>query len=217
MIEGGFPTNSVVLLAGKPGTGKTIFTSQFLYNGAFFHKQPGIYISFAENKDTFMESMIQVGMDFRSLEKQKLFRFADMLTPRGTLAKETIDLMMNEISSIKAKRLVIDSFNALSIGLKDIAQVRIFLHTAIVKVMRGMGVTTIMISESPVGDEKSGWAGEEFLSDSLIELQHRLKGDASIRSLDVKKMRMTRHVERSIPFEIGDKGIELQPEAEVII
>ena len=217
LIDGGFPTNSLVLLAGKPGTGKTIFSAQYLYNGAMLHKEPGIYISFAENRDTFMESMTQLGMDFEPLEKTKMFRFADMLTPKGVLAKDTIDLMIKEISVIKAKRLVIDSFNALSIGLKDVAQIRIFLHMAIVKMMRGMGVTTVMISESLVGDDKSGWAGEEFLADSLVELHHYLKDDTSVRSLEVKKMRITKHVERPVPLEITSRGLELQPQAEMII
>ena len=219
LVQGGLPAYSLTLLAGNPGTAKTTFASQFLYQGAVSQNEPGIYVSFSEDRDSFGLAMRQYGMNFEELEKNKMFTFLDMLTPRGSIVKETTDIILKEVEKLKAKRLVIDSFNALSIGLKDMASARIFLHFVLVKIMRTLGTTTILISEVPAGDLKTGMAGEEFLADGLIFMHYIPRGldPSSVRAIEIRKMRMTNHVERLVPFEIGTKGIDIQPQAELIL
>lgn len=219
LVQGGLPAYSLTLLAGNPGTAKTTFASQFLYQGAVSQNEPGIYVSFSENRDSFELAMRQFGMNFEELEKNKMFTFLDMLTPRGSIVKETTDIILREVEKLKARRLVIDSFNALSIGLKDMASARIFLHFVLVKIMRTLGTTTILISEVPAGDLKNGMAGEEFLADGLIVMHYIPRGldPSSVRAIEIRKMRMTNHVERLVPFEIGTKGIDIQPQAELIL
>lgn len=219
LVQGGLPAYSLTLLAGNPGTAKTTFASQFLYQGAVSQNEPGVYVSFSEDRSSFELAMRQYGMNFEELEKNKMFVFLDMLTPRGSIVKETTDLILREVEKIKAKRLVIDSFNALSIGLKDMASARIFLHFVLVKIMRTLGTTTILISEVPAGDSNPGMAGEEFLADGLIVMHYIPKGldPTSVRAIEIRKMRMTNHVERMVPFEIGTKGIDIQPQAELIL
>ena len=135
LVQGGLPAYSLTLLAGHPGTAKTTFASQFLYYGAINHNEPGLYVSFSENKGSYELAMRQFGMDFEELENKKMFAFLDMLTPRGSIVKETTDIILKEVERLKAKRLVIDSFNALSIGLRDMASARIFLHFVLVKII----------------------------------------------------------------------------------
>ncbi len=219
LVQGGLPTYSLTLLAGNPGTAKTTFASQFLYNGAVNYKEAGVYVSFSEDRDSFKLAMSQYGMNFEELENKKMFSFLDMLTPRGSIVKETTDIILKEVEKLKAKRLVIDSFNALSIGLRDMASARIFLHFVLVKIMRTLGTTTILISEVPAGDLKTGMAGEEFLADGLIVMHYIPKGmdPSSIRAIEIRKLRMTNHIERMVPFQIGKKGVDIQPQAELIL
>ena len=77
LIEGGFPKGDLILLVGHPGSGKTILSSQFLHHGASRQQEPGIYVSFAENREAFLRNMKRSRMDFEKLEKQNLFRFLD--------------------------------------------------------------------------------------------------------------------------------------------
>jgi len=219
LIQGGLPATSLTLLAGAPGTAKTTFSSQFLYYGATDHKEPGVYVSFSEDRASYLLAMRQFGMDFENLEKKKMFKFLDMLTPRGSIVRETTNIILKEVESLKAKRLVVDSFNALSIGLRDPASARIFLHFVLVKIMRALGTTTILISEIPAGELKTGMAGEAFLADGLVILHYFPKtlDPSSVRAVEIRKMRMTKHTERMVPFEIGPNGIKIQPQAELIL
>lgn len=70
LIKGGFPKGSLIVLAGNPGTGKTIFSARFLYHGAANCGEKGIYVSFAENRENFLKNMLSLGLDFEKLEKE---------------------------------------------------------------------------------------------------------------------------------------------------
>jgi len=80
IIGGGFPKGSLILVAGNPGTGKTIFSAQFLYYGATEFGEKGIYVSFAESRNTFFSHMLDFGFDFEKLEREGKFKFLDMVT-----------------------------------------------------------------------------------------------------------------------------------------
>ncbi|MCX8176270.1 MAG: ATPase, partial [Candidatus Bathyarchaeota archaeon] len=81
-IRGGFPKGSLIVLAGNPGTGKTIFSATFLYNGAINYGEKGMYVSFSENRETFFSNMLSLGLDFWKLEREGRFRILDMVTAR---------------------------------------------------------------------------------------------------------------------------------------
>src|ERR1700726_4951043 len=72
-LSGGFPRGSLILVSGNPGTGKTIFTASFLYQGAAHQGEPGIYVSFSEARQSFFENMKTLGLDFQTLEKDGRF------------------------------------------------------------------------------------------------------------------------------------------------
>src|SRR5205807_9300708 len=114
LVGGGFPRGDLILLVGHPGSGKTILSSQFLHHGAAKQQEPGIYVSFAENREAFLRNMKRSKMDFERLEQQSLFRFLAFVTVNEGAIDEALNTVMGEIDSLKAKRLVIDSFSAMS-------------------------------------------------------------------------------------------------------
>src|SRR3989475_10558007 len=78
LLEGGFPTGSLITLAGRPGTGKTIFGSQFLYQGARENAEPGMYVSMLEGRKAYFRNMNRPGLDLLSPQKENPMRFLFM-------------------------------------------------------------------------------------------------------------------------------------------
>jgi len=114
ILGGGFPARSLILLTGNAGSGKTILSTQFLYNGAAKYGENGVYVSFAENRDDYCRNMLSLGMDMKSLERKGLFKFLDMVTMHGEDALKIItEKIVATTSELKAKRLVIDPMSAL--------------------------------------------------------------------------------------------------------
>jgi circadian clock protein KaiC len=78
LLKGGFPAGSLILIAGHPGSGKTMFAAKFIYEGIKRYGEPGVYLSLAEGRKDFFRYMAQLGMDFEELEKKGLFRYVDL-------------------------------------------------------------------------------------------------------------------------------------------
>jgi circadian clock protein KaiC len=191
ILGGGFPARSLILLSGNAGSGKTILSTQFLYNGAVKYGEKGVYVSFAENRDDYFRNMLSLGMNMRSLERKGLFKFMDMVTMQGEDALKIItEKILKTTSELKAKRLVIDSLSAL-LQTVDTAETRMFLHTVLGKVTKSLGVTTMVLGEIPYGEGKTGLGVEEFVADGVILLTHMDKTSSANRRLTIAKMRGT--------------------------
>jgi len=191
ILGGGFPARSLILLSGNAGSGKTVLSTQFLYNGAVKYGEKGVYVSFAENRDDFYRNMLSLGMDMRSLERKGLFKFMDMVTMQGEDALKIItEKIVATTSELKAKRLVIDSLSAL-LQTMGAAGTRIFLHTVLGKVTKSLGATTLIVGEIPYGEGKTGLGVEEFVADGVILLTHMDKTSSANRRLTIAKMRGT--------------------------
>lgn len=208
MLEGGFPARSLITTAGRPGTGKTIFGSQFLYRGGMEHGQPGMYVSMLEGKEAYLTNMERLGFDFESLEKKGLFRFLEMptLTAEGLPAIwEEIVKNLGEQSTV---RLVIDSYTAMAQAFETPGDLRTFTHTLLGKVVGALGCTTLMITETPPEGAYRGTGVEEFIADGVIHFHLvPVAGDARIRYLEITKMRGTNHKTGPNPIEIGNRGM----------
>jgi len=211
LIEGGFPRGDLILLVGHPGSGKTILSSQFLCTGASEKQEPGIYVSFAENREAFLRNMQRSKMNFEKLEQQNLFRFLDFVTVKETAVDDALNTVMSEIDSLKAKRLVIDSFSAMSQAFAQKIDARIVLHTVLGRMTRLSGVTTVLIAEKPLGSDALGGGMEEFVSDAVVILTHSLERGYLIRNLDIVKMRGTRTTRARVKYDIADDGIVVYP------
>ncbi|MFQ6065614.1 MAG: ATPase domain-containing protein [Candidatus Bathyarchaeia archaeon] len=210
-INGGFLKGSLNMVAGNPGTGKTIFAAQFMYHGAK-HGEPGVYVSFAESAETFRAAMLGLGLDFRPLEKLGRFKFLDLVTVKKEGVSVIFRRIMDEIESTKAKRLVIDSYTVLAQAFEEKIEARVMVHDILGKIVRQLGCTILIIVEVPVGHGDIGLGVEEFVADSIIELSHDVSGVYPRRRIRVRKMRGTAHTPYTNDFIIKSGiGIELIP------
>lgn len=207
LIEGGFPRGDTVLVIGNPGTGKTVFSAQFLYHG-LEKGEPGIYVSFSESGDTFNRNMARMGMDFDRYQRDRQFSFMDMIEVREGAVEEILLTVLGEISTLKAKRLVIDSFSALAQAFAGKIEARAALHTILGKIPRQHGVTTLVLSESPFG-ENFGKNMEEFVADGVVALTYSNERGRLRRRAQVVKLRGTNVNQSQLGYAITSKGIML--------
>jgi KaiC/GvpD/RAD55 family RecA-like ATPase len=197
LLSGGFPRGSLILVCGNPGTGKTIFTANFLYDGAKNRGENGIYLSFSEGKRSFFDNMRTVGLDFDGLDKAGSFHFLEMFTAtREGMGKMTTDIV-EAIRKFGAKRLVIDSYSVMAQAMGGQFEARQVLHTVLSKIVRNMGCTTLVIAEQPSGDSRIGDASEEFVADGVLNLKFTIP-----RELEIRKMRGTRLKTRNAIYTI---------------
>jgi len=128
LIEGGIPRGSLVLLAGNPGTGKTVFGIQFLCKGADDCGENGIYVSFAESEETIMYNMSKLfGRDLRNEVSGKV-EILDFTTVTEKGLGTLLEMILEKVTELKAKRLVIDSFSAMAQAFKEPMEARSILH-----------------------------------------------------------------------------------------
>ena len=203
VLSGGFPRGSLILVSGNPGTGKTTLTAGFLYSGAKDGAENGIYVSFSEGKRTFYKNMTGLGLDFARLEDEGHFRFMEMFaTTKEGIGEVTGDIL-NGISELGAKRLVIDSYSVMSQALGGPYEGRQVLHNILGKIVRTMGCTTVVIGEQSTGDARIGDGAEEFVADGVLNLKHGVP-----REMEILKMRGTKIGRERLIYRIGKNGFE---------
>lgn len=210
LIDGGFPKGSTILVCGGPGTGKTVFSAQFLYKGAKNLGESGVYASFGEKREAFMSYMKPFKFDFEELEADGKFAFLDMITGRKGIHPDSIKMILEKISDLNAERLVIDPITAISQAYGEVIDVRALMHTVLGKVIRETGCTTLLVSESPMGKESIGLGIEEFVSDGVILLKRRVYSERLLREMEIVKLRGTRISHPTLTFTL-DGGFHVFP------
>ena len=134
LVEGGIPRGFTIMVAGNSGTGKTILGSQFLYNGLTSEPdEPGVYISFSESKSQFYATSKKLGMDFQKFEDQASFSYLDFVSLANDGIQDAFEEILAAIRSINAKRIVLDSFSALSMSFTNRIESRITVQVFWVK------------------------------------------------------------------------------------
>jgi len=221
-IEGGFVENSVVLLTGKTGTGKTSFCGSFLYYGAL-RGEPGVYITTEESEDDIREDIkATFGWDLKRLEEKGLLKILSIkpIFPKnvsgedvGRLVKLYIFNFMDKIStaikSISAKRCVIDSISVVEMFIKDPYLARAAIMS-LIETLKSLKVTTIITST--IAEESEALSGGgiiEYLADAIIKLDFVPVAEEYKRTLTIRKMRRTNHSTLIHPFEITKEGIRI--------
>ena len=113
LLDGGFPKGSAILVEGNPGTGKTIFCTQFLHDGASEHRERGVYVTFFEDHTEFTHNAKLLGFNFESLERRKLIKFlnATPMTTKGM--RDSIGNIVQSVLAFKPQRVVFDSLSSL--------------------------------------------------------------------------------------------------------
>jgi circadian clock protein KaiC len=167
LISGGYPKGSMIVVSGRPGTGKTLLASDFLYEGAT-HGEPGLYVSFAETKGQFLANMEQFGLRFDELINRGTFSFIDLSTVVPEGVSDVLDLIVEQIAATKGKRLVIDSFTSLAQAFEKPIDARVVLHVVLGKLVHDLGCTTVVLAEMPFGVDRIGLGIEEFVADGII-------------------------------------------------
>jgi circadian clock protein KaiC len=211
LVENGLPKESIVLVAGSPGAGKTTFAAQFLYEGATKSSEKGIYVCFAETKESLIRNLQRFGWDFGKLERTGQIFILDLSTTKEPGIQSNLNLILDKINDIGAKRLVIDSFSAFSMALTEQSDIRFLIHL-LYRFLQKIGCTTIMISDTPWGSQQIGSGVEEFIADGVILMHTKFdeKGDLK-RTLSIIKMRSTNHSSRTHEYIISSKGIQILP------
>lgn len=189
LIGGGFQKGSMIMLAGNPGTGKTVFATKFLSTGITDFDEPGIYVSFGENRETLVSNMVkQFGPEIaKSLKSEKL-KFLEYTVMTDVGLEAVLKSILDEIRRTGAKRLVIDSYSAMS-PLFEKGSVRTVLHAVLGEVIREAECTTIVICEVPRGQANLGTGVEEFVADGIILLGVQEIDGRPIREVEILKMR----------------------------
>ncbi len=214
LIEGGFPEGSSILLSGGPGSGKSIFCLQYLYNGAKLYGEPGIYVTLEEGPHNLWWNMQRFKWDLLPLEKQnmlKIYKFEPNLDMKDDIEGQT-KRILDKAKELNPKRLVIDSITAFSFWIDEVPKIRYALYV-LMEELRKLNVTTILTAEtSGKKDRMSRFGVEEFLTDGVIQLYFF----PPHRSLFVRKMRGTNNDKSVRPFNIDENGVAVDPRSEVL-
>jgi circadian clock protein KaiC len=205
LMEGGFEENSVNLITGKTGTGKSIFSAQFIYNGAKKYSEKGLYITAGDSIKNIRKQATKLGWDMEALEKSGDIKILEV-------EPYDIEKLLENVSISKemaqAKRIVIDSVSMFELYVQEPYKIRKNLFSVLQK-LRDMGKTVLVVAEIPEESKNLSRTGViEFMVDSVMVLQ--FMGIAKYkRSLAIRKMRFTDHSSDIHPFVIGPNGIKI--------
>ncbi len=213
---GGLPKGRPTIVCGGAGCGKTLFAMEFLVRGATLYNEPGVFISFEETEKELTANVASLGFDLAYLVKRKKIWLQHIHVERGEIEKNgEYDLkglfvrIHHAIESIGAKRVVLDTIESLFSELPNPTAVRTELRRLFTWLKRKR-VTTIVTGEK--GDATLTRQGlEEYVSDCVILLDHRVTEQSSIRRLRIVKYRGSTHGTNEYPFLIDEDGFSVLP------
>ncbi|MGK6314297.1 circadian clock protein KaiC [Neorhizobium sp. DT-125] len=220
LVMGGLPRGRTTVVGGTPGSGKTVFATQFLAHGITDRDEPGVFVTFEEPPSDIEVNMASFGWDIAGWRKDNKLAFVDA-SPRerdevvignfdlsGLLAR-----VLHAAQTAKAKRIVLDSITQLfDHFVADPTAVRREL-LRIASTLKREGLTILMTAErnSEYG-EISRHRIEEFVADNVVILRNALDRERRRRTIEVLKMRGSRHVEGEVPITlVEEKGIVAVP------
>lgn len=221
LLYGGIPKRNIILLSGGPGTGKTIFSHQYLFYGLKVN-EPGVLVALEEHPVQIKRNMMAFGWDVKKYEDDGMFAIVDAFTGGyGESVKkekyvvrsvddmaELIDVLKQAIKDIKAERVAIDSVSTLYLTKPAMARSTLM---QLKRVLSGLGTTAVLVSQVSVVERGFGGPGVEHAVDGIIRLDLDEVNGELIRSLIIWKMRGTKHDLHRRPFDITDKGIIVHP------
>lgn len=213
---GGLPRGRPTLVCGGAGCGKTLFAAEFLVRGAAQFGEPGVFMSFEETDAELKANVASLGFDLASLVRRKKVVLEYVRVERSEIHEtgeydlEGLFVRLNlAIDSIGAKRVVLDTLEALFAGLPNEAILRAELRR-LFRWLKDKGVTAVITAER--GREQLTRHGlEEYVSDCVLLLDHRVQEQIATRHLRVVKYRGALHGTNEFPFLIGDEGFSVLP------
>lgn len=213
---GGLPKGRPTLVCGGAGCGKTLLGIEFIVRGAMQYDEPGVFLAFEETAEELVQNVRSLGFDLDDLiEKKKLA--VDYIHIERSEIEETGEYDLEglfirlgyAIDSIGAKRVVLDTLETLFSGLSNVAILRAELRR-LFRWLKEKGVTAVITAERGSGTlTRHGL--EEYVSDCVLLLDHRVEGQISTRRLRVVKYRGSSHSTNEFPFLIDEGGISVLP------
>jgi circadian clock protein KaiC len=213
---GGLPRGRPTLVCGGAGCGKTLLAAEFLVRGAVLFGEPGVFLTFEETEAELRANVASLGFDLAGLVRRKKIALdyvhmePSEVQESGEYDLEGLFVRLNlAIDSIGAKRVVLDTLEALFAGLRNESILRAELRR-LFRWLKEKGVTAVITAER--GRERLTRHGlEEYVSDCVILLDHRVNDQIATRHLRVVKYRGALHGTNEFPFLIGEQGISVLP------
>ncbi|MDB5157490.1 MAG: kaiC [Mucilaginibacter sp.] len=214
---GGLPKGRPSLICGEAGCGKTLMSLEFLVRGAIQFNEPGVFMAFEEKASELTMNVASMGFDLDKLQAEKKVKLDYVHIERSEI-EETGEYnleglfirLSHAIDSIKAKRVVLDTLENLFSGLSNQTILRAELRRMF-QWLKDKGVTAIITGEKGDGDSLTRQGLEEYVSDCVILLDHRVINQISTRRLRIIKYRGSVHGTNEYPFLIDEEGISVLP------
>jgi circadian clock protein KaiC len=213
---GGFPTGRTTLICGGAGCGKTLFATEFVVRGAIQHNEPGVFMSFEESGEELTRNVASLGFDLKDLIARKKLIIDHVKIERSEIEEtgeydlEALFIRLSyAIDSIGAKRVVLDTLESLFSALPNEGVLRAEIRRMF-GWLKSKGMTAVITGERGAGTlTRHGL--EEYVSDCVILLDHRVEDLVSTRRLRIIKYRGSTHGTNEYPFLIDEQGISVLP------
>jgi circadian clock protein KaiC len=213
---GGLPKGRTTIVCGGPGCGKTMLGIEFLVRGAVEFNEPGVLMAFEETPEDMARNVASLGFDIKDLaDKKKLYLDYVYVDPSEIQETGDYDLeglfirLQNAVDTIGAKRVMFDTVEALFSGFSNMGVLRAEFRR-LFQWLKDRQLTTIVTAER--GDGTLTRQGlEEYVSDCVVLLDHRIKDQISARRLRIVKYRGTKHGADEYPFLIDERGMSILP------
>ena len=213
---GGLPKGRTTLVTGGAGCGNTLFSIEYLVNGATQYNEPGVFMAFEESAEELAQNVVSLGFDLKKLIKQRKLIIDTVRIERSEIEEAgAYDLdglfirLDHAIASIGAKRVVLDTIEVLFAALPNQAVLRAELQR-LFRWLKGRGVSAIVTGERG-NDTMTRFGLEEYVADCVIVLDHRITEQVSTRRLRIVKYRGSLHGTNEYPFLISKQGISVLP------
>jgi circadian clock protein KaiC len=216
ITRGGLPQGRPTIVCGGPGCGKTMFAMEFLVRGATEFNEPGVLMTFEETGDEMTKNVASLGFDLKTLAaRKKLVIDYVKIEPAEIEETGSYDLeglfvrLQYAVDSVGAKRVVLDTLEAVFSGFANAGILRAEIRR-LFRWLKDRGLTTVVTAERGEGS-LTRYGLEEYVSDCVIFLDHRVTEQISTRRMRIIKYRGTSHGVDEYPFLIDDQGFSVLP------
>src|SRR3984957_580144 len=213
---GGLPAGRPTIVCGGPGCGKTMFAMEFLIRGATEFGEPGVLLTFEETGEEMSRNVESLGFNLQSLaDKKKLFVDYVRIEPSEIQETGEYDLeglfvrLQHAVESVGAKRVVLDTVEAIFSGFGNPGMLRAEIRR-LFRWLKDRGLTTVITAERGDGT-LTRYGLEEYVSDCVVSLDHRVNDQISTRRMRIVKYRGSSHGTDEYPFLIDKKGFSVLP------
>jgi circadian clock protein KaiC len=216
LTNGGVPKGRPTIVCGGPGCGKTMLAVEFLVRGAMEFNEPGVLMTFEETGDEMSKNVASLGFDLKKLaaEKKLVLEYVRIepseIEETGEYDLEGLFIrLQHAVKTIGAKRVVLDTLEAIFSGFSNTGMLRAEIRR-LFRWLKDRGLTTVVTAEKGEG-ALTRYGLEEYVSDCVIFLDHRVTDQISTRRMRVVKYRGASHIADEVPFLIDERGFSVLP------